>query len=900
MKTLSPRECWAKTLPDGCPGVSVRDHALNVGCVAEALISRLPPSVRELLPAGAATLAALHDVGKISPGFQQQCAAWSGRNKDWFKPDAGSEQRHGVVTGVVLYEYSRSRWHNLASAVGAHHGFIPGPTPVGNIGTGPWEEARFSLIEEMEGLFGKLPESDLKSEASRWLLAGLIAVSDWVGSDETRFSPEDRGSLDKAAQSRIAAQAIEDLALGGAETTPGLNFEEVFAQALGGNPPRPLQQRVVGLSVVEPAVYVIEDVMGSGKTEAALWLAYRLMTDGHARGIAFTLPTRVTSDRIHRRMLGFLEKVATDHAAALVHGHAWLRGLPRIHRAAREKNDDDGEESAADAVRRWFASTRRGLLAPFAVGTVDQALLAVVAAKWFFVRQFALAGKVVVLDEVHSYDVYTSTLIRELVRRLLELRATPIILSATLTARQKAELLGSRSASQSCHQAPYPAITVKKWDSTETLTLTPPSPPTNRKRVRVERIHVPSFDEPSAAVARAVELAKSGKNVVWVRNTVRHAQETYRRLAAERREGEFELGLLHSRFPAFQRASRPDLNDLAELKRLNLHEERWLWMLGKPEPPRQDARPKASILVATQVVEQSVDIDADVLITDLAPTDMLLQRIGRLHRHERGERGEPTVHVVVPETFANGAETLSAAEIRRMLGAVGRVYDPYVLLRTWAEWKSRSGLTLPDDIRGILEATYAEREAEAPGWAELRDALEQRKSSLEGRALNAANVRGNPLGPDTEGEVTRLGKPQVLLLLLRWCSPQRDRSGNYREIQLLNTKRLKLADYEHFNLDAARQLHLNTAPVPAWWVPRECRQPPPPAIGQYFGDEVVLAVWDCKTGQVIVDLKTDVGRDSVPRIRYSPEVGLECEPPLSGEGRRPEAEAGEEYEDGIL
>ena len=202
--------------------------------------------------------------------------------------------------------------------------------------------------------------------------------------------------------------------------------------------------------------------MGLGKTEAALWAAYRLLNTGQATGLYFALPTQATSNRIHLRMNEFIAKI-TDKTATtkLIHGNSWLMEettIPQV-RATTPQNQADQD---ARASRDWFASTKRALLAPFGVGTVDQCLLGVVAAKHFFVRHFALAGKVVILDEIHSYDLYTGTLIKKLIEVLENLGCTIIILSATLTAQRKAELLeivdDFLPEAMDPAQVPYPQI----------------------------------------------------------------------------------------------------------------------------------------------------------------------------------------------------------------------------------------------------------------------------------------------------------------------------------------------------------------------------------------------------------------------------------------------------------
>ncbi len=888
-------QCWAKTTEDGQPGITVRDHCLNVGCVAEALLQLLPRTVRDLLPAGSETVAAGHDVGKVSPGFQQKCPAWVDANKSWFKRGDGYEPRHQRVSQVLLEAVADGRLRGWAEAVGAHHGRVQGDDPTGDLGGERWDRARRQLLKALEREFRRLPKRDAPSESAKWLLAGLIAVADWLGSDEKEFPSVNRGTLDKKAQRAKADEIVKRLELAGAQFVGQKVFEQVFVEQLKGSSPRPLQRAIIEVPSPQPGVYVIEDTMGSGKTEAALWLAYRLVNAGQARGLYFGLPSRVTSDRIHRRVRGFLGGVYQGGIEPpLVHGHAWLRDMPLVRPSWRDPQDDGDGRAAALATQRWFASTRCGLLAPFAVGTVDQPLLSVVAAKWFFVRQFALAGKVVVLDEVHSYDFYTGTLIAELVKRLRELRATPVILSATLTAKQRAALLGE-PATANPQTIAYPSITFKTSGAAVEVWPVKGTPET--KKVDVKPITVAGFEGEGVrpVVEQAVRLAESGLNVVWIRNTVRHAQVAYQLVNANKRANSFEVGLLHSRFPASQRGSYPKLS-LEELKKHNFHEERWLWMLGKPESPRAGARPNGCVLVATQVLEQSVDIDADVLITDVAPTDMLLQRLGRLQRHDRGDRGRPTVYIVVPRPIADRAESLSANEVKESFGAVGRVYAPYVLLRTWKEWRERRSITLPTQIREVLENTYKDAEDEPASWRPLYKALNEEREQLEKLALSATDVRGRPLKPDAEGLGTRFTRQQqILLLLVRWTSDRVDKLGYPEEIQLLNDAKLKLEHIREFNLDAARKLHLNTAPIPAWWLPKSIRGPLPPMVAQYFAEDVGMAVYDGRHQELVLALQTSAG---APVICYHPLEGLWLEKPPEKKAQRPEEDG--ECEDGMF
>src|SRR5205807_425236 len=201
-------------------------------------------------------------------------------------------------------------------------------------------------------------------------------------------------------------------------------------------------------------------------------------------------------------------------------------------------------------------------------------------------------------------------------------------------------------------------------------------------------------------IEEAIDRASEGECLLWIRNTVDEAQETYRALQSANFQGGPDIALLHSRFPFFRREQL---------------EDEWMNRLGKSPPNR----PAGCVLVSTQVVEQSVDIDADLLITVLAPTDMLLQRLGRLWRHERPNRPceQPEVWIQMPCLNDASLRTASTKEIREALGKSARVYAPYVLLRSLQQWRGRATITLPGDIRAILKATYDDPTGpEPPAW----------------------------------------------------------------------------------------------------------------------------------------------------------------------------------------
>ena len=215
-----------------------------------------------------------------------------------------------------------------------------------------------------------------------------------------------------------------------------------------------------------PGLFIVEGPMGCGKTEAALWAAYRLIAVGANNGMYFALPTQVTSNRIHKRVAPFLcSALAEGSTLRLAHAASWLDDHQTLNLHPTDSNDDESIAHVREG-RSWFASSKHALLARFGVGTVDQALQGVVSVKHFFVRRFGLAGKVVILDEIHSYDIYTGTLITQLIKELLALRCSVIVLSATLTKARRQELIaGAGGQAESVASMAYPLVTVIKADA---------------------------------------------------------------------------------------------------------------------------------------------------------------------------------------------------------------------------------------------------------------------------------------------------------------------------------------------------------------------------------------------------------------------------------------------------
>lgn len=782
-------ECWAKTTEDGKPGISVRDHCLNVGCVAEAVLALLPPQLHKLIPPAAATLAALHDVGKLSPGFQVKCEAWLAQHglRDRALKEGWSfrESDHAKISQfTVQMLLPSSQLHRWAAVVGAHHGRIKGERVEVRE---PWEEQRLRLGAELTTEFGPLPDQP-PDDAIIWFVAGLITIADWIGSDERHFPQDARWNmLERRKRARVALATINWRSVDARKLT---GFGDLFPEIAQANS----LQTTTEEAVREPGTYVIEGPMGYGKTEAALWAAYELIASGKATGLYFALPTQVTSNRIHLRLKPFVDRISADpEAVRLAHSASWLVETEPQAKLNPASLDAEAQEHVR-AGRSWFASAKRALLARFGVGTIDQALLGIVAAKHFFVRQFGLAGKVVILDEVHAYDLYTSTLIGALVKRLRELQCTVIILSATLTEKRRRELLGL--ADDQRVSSAYPLVSGVASSFIERTCEPPPS-----KMIEIRNVCG------AVPIEEAIDRARHSECLLWIRNTVDEAQETYRALQSANFQGGPSIALLHSRFPFFRREQI---------------ENDWMNRLGKDSTNR----PTGCVLVSTQVAEQSVDIDADLLITDLAPTDMLLQRLGRLWRHDRLTRPcpQPEIWIQMPHPDDAALHDACEKELRKALGKSSRVYAPYILLRSVQQWRGRATVKLPGDIRPILEATYADpTAAEPPAWQELREQLEKQKDKMARQALNATTIWNNPALPDEEGVQTRFSTyPMAQLLLATEITPLDARSVR---LDLLNGDTVTAGDRD-WNFDAAKAMHRNLVRVPRWAVAGGLAKPP--------------------------------------------------------------------------
>jgi CRISPR-associated endonuclease/helicase Cas3 len=499
-----------------------------------------------------------------------------------------------------------------------------------------------------------------------------------------------------------------------------LSFEDIFEV-----PPYPVQSAFIE-SISGPGVYVLEAPMGIGKTEAALYVAYKLFVQRKAGGIYFALPTQATANKMFDRMRTFLNRVFDPNTpfreTLLLHGSAWLY----------ETNMGVKDSDAAS----WFHGKKKRLLAPFAVGTIDQALMAVMNVKHNVVRAFGLAGKVVILDEVHSYDSYTGVILDELIRRLREMGCTVIILSATLTDTRRMSLLKLKDAERPA--SPYPLITALPEMDSEPRELSAkiaPSPLVTAHRVTND----------ADAIEEVLKRVEQGQQILWIENTVSEAQKRYLELTGRAAgfSDAIEIGLLHARFMQCDRTH---------------NENYWVGLFGKEGKEKRQEHGR--ILVGTQVLEQSLDIDADFLVTRLCPTDMLLQRIGRLWRNRDNDAIR---HTTQAEVWILAGEYQYLLKHKPAMGSTAWVYDQYILFRALEVWDKVSTLRLPQDIRYLIEETYFERD-ETGTLAKLKQDMERKRDNLRREARFGLSMLGKVSDDKAETRHSEMDTHDVLLL----------------------------------------------------------------------------------------------------------------------------------------
>lgn len=707
---------WAKSNPPK----NLITHMLETGHTAQILLKE--GALRPVLPLLAEWLsltpeqtlslvgyvAGLHDIGKAHPMFQvadENVAPILWEEGLLHKSVQKSEFRHEKYSARILKEIWETNTSTneemskmLRTVIALHHQGKNGGSAEIPKNRKPIEWRK--MQEELEAVIREEFEPPLEAltgcvhyDAAAMTLMSVVILADWIASGAD-FSTNDTLSLGDTV-----LEAIEDYGLRSQKSFPCYEkFCDLFAE-FQPSQMRELQKACERLDKNAARLVVIEAPMGEGKTEAALYLTSHMIKNTGKTGFYIAMPTAATGNQMYFRM----EKLLKEHGAGdarLMHGMAWI-----VEEAQQkyQSNIDDGDDS--DAANDWLRPLRKAMLGQYGVGTVDQVMMAAMTVKYGVLRLLGLMGKTLIIDEVHAYDTYMNTIIERLLEWCGALKIPVVLLSATLPAKKKENLLKSYGARIDARlSSAYPLITVVNEDKA-------------LNEIAVAGVHMKRefhiytqniLGDTQATANLAFSMAEKGGCVCVMLNTVKRAQEVYKALREMRFGG--TLKLFHARFLA---EDRQRIEDEA------------VRMFGKNAG---NSRPQSAILVCTQVVEQSLDLDFDLMITELAPIDLLLQRLGRLYRHDGTKRPDgytkPNAYVLLC-----GCEKYETHL---------QMYEPLTLRRTQALLERADTLSVPSAMREMIEYVYGgEARDEDLSVEAARKAF---KEALEGGNAEAATL----------------------------------------------------------------------------------------------------------------------------------------------------------------
>jgi CRISPR-associated endonuclease/helicase Cas3 len=797
-------------------------HLLDVAAVVDAILTcrplalqraarllRLPEEgARRLLVA----LAGLHDLGKFAPAFQAKAeehwpdAVLGLLNKSRVIPGVHTEDGYALWADKFggIGDWATERlWPGaddalfvLAPAVFGHHG-----RPVDMPNGGVRQRFKGSLAtarECAESVLSLLapepldapPLSQRNARLASWWIAGLMTTADWIGSGVRwfHFTAPLPGDSSLAGYWAITRQAADDAVCQSGLAAPPVAPRRSFAELTRiERPPTPAQCWAETTALpAGPCLVLIEDVTGAGKTEAAQLIVHRLLVEGRAAGAYWAMPTQATANAMYARQSRALDRLYADSAdprpsLVLAHGQQRLHegfratvldgatgdAAASTHSAASSDADRDDAPGTSTCAAFLADDRRAALLADVGAGTVDQALLGILPSRFNTVRLFGLSDRVLVVDEAHAYDAYVGIEVRELLRFQAALGGCAVVLSATLPRTRRAELVeawmqglrqsGWAAEARADHESEvlrsdaYPLATLASGDGVREDSLA--AAPWSKREVKVRLIH-----EVDDAIGEVARLAGAGAAVAWVRNAVDDCLDAASRL---RERGVERVIVFHARFAQCDRQQR-EAEVLRRFGREAGQAERAGW-----------------VLVATQVVEQSLDLDFDAMISDLAPIDLLIQRAGRLQRHPERNPSRPAgceleLVVLSPPPIPDAPADWLAGPFK----GTGYVYqNPGILWRTARLLADKKQIVTPLGLRALIEGVYAPENLDCvpPQLSTLAERAEGKDAGYAATA-NYSTLRLTH-GYDASQQAwlselrvpTRLGDDTTTLRLARVC-----------------------------------------------------------------------------------------------------------------------------------
>lgn len=808
---------WGKAKPTSADSAACHllpFHCLDVAAVAVEFLrrhhtlrahfkARLEVDSDEALYGWIAFWMALHDLGKFSEAFQSQRSDLV----EWLKErvplkDKVYTVRHDSL-GMLLWCGSLSGALEKRGCFGDDPDTLDGldawaRAVTGHHGQPPQEEGKhwgfffdkdgdaqavLGFVQALERLFLAAGAAEVASRQDgytfrlvgielSWWVNGLAVLADWIGSnaDVFEYCSTPDVSLD-AYWLRARSLAIQALDASGVLPVPADTAHDFHGLFPAIAEPSPLQAWAAGVAVpAGPQLHILEDVTGAGKTEAAVMLVHQLMAAGVADGFFIGLPTMATANAMYGRIARVYARLfGADASLVLAHGKDRLveEFAATVLRPGRTEGDAaQRDETATARCTAWLADHRkRALLAPAGVGTIDQALLGALQSRHQSLRLLGLFRKVLVVDEVHACDAYMQGVLEMLLRLHAQAGGSAVLLSATLPQAMKQALL--RAFAQGCGQEQAPPVEASKFPLVTSWCRQAPArlgehPVATRPDVRrtVHFRYASAHDE----VVREIERAlAAGQCVGWIRNTIADAMEAHR-LFASKLPPE-KLLLFHARFA---------LGDRLET------EEEVLRCFGPQSTPELRA---GRLLICTQVAEQSLDIDMDVLVTDLAPMDRVLQRAGRLRRHVRDAegrrltepgardgRGTPCVWIYGPPW----TQQPEAGWVKKAFPKAYLVYPHHGQLWLTAKLLHGRAVTMPEEARDLIEGVFAPdvdvpeglqgnaNAAEGKQYGDISLARENCVKPVNGYARSGIDWLEDARTP------SRLGEDAVEVLLACW------------------------------------------------------------------------------------------------------------------------------------
>lgn len=775
-RSMRARALWAKS-GDADAHLSLPQHLVDAACAAEwlwdywvsgalarslsALWGLKLDEVRRLY----CFLAGVHDVGKASASFQRMAERVPGMDyllapldaagfeRDWPRGEAPHKKfPHGMASALLLRRWlaargmERQRRVRLASIVDAHHGFTSDPQLLRNAAndtdgrTCAFDDVAFELLDAMcaltdvEDVLEEINLGDVPVADALQVTTGLVIMADWIASNEEAFPYRH-----VERQDRRVAQAFRCIALPPPWQPVDVPADiDAHLRQIFGWPdrfsPRPVQAAAVEAvrSADEQVLLIIEAPTGEGKTEAALAAAHTLAARNGAQGVFLAAPTMATANGLFERTADWVARSSRDgEVSSMFLAHSKNRLSQPFEQMRFAGIGEDGEYALDDhgadtkdaptgstvVATEWLSGTKRGILADFVVGTIDQVLMLALQARFSMLRHLGLAGKIVIIDEVHAYDAYMSQYLYRTLEWLARYGASVILMSATLPPAQRkrlAEAYGSQLIDADAHtyaaldSHAYPLIS--RVDSTGVRAISIAARPTDAE------LQVHQLDDSIDTLLSTLSVLRiDGGIALIICNTISRAQAVYRVLVEE--FGGTEVVLHHSAFVATQRHAKED----------ELRAE-----LG-PDARRGNGRPAQKIIVATQVAEQSLDIDADLLITDIAPIDLIIQRAGRLHRHVRPVSDRPEA-LRTPHIYVRGMDR--SEEVPVFDSGAAAIYGDKLLLSTLAHLPEV--MRRPDDIANLVRTVYSDYPPIPEEWSDAWDTAcaedTAKKHSAESRA----------------------------------------------------------------------------------------------------------------------------------------------------------------------